>query len=130
MNSNRLFLRISFLGISTGIIFGAFGTHALKEFFSNYELDIWEKGIFYQLINSFGLMVLVLLNKSNFIKNPPFLLLTLGTLLFSFSLYIIALSNAFLETNHIIKTLLIPITPIGGLLLITSWILLLFKIKI
>lgn len=130
MNSNRLFLRISFLGISTGIIFGAFGTHALKEFFSNYELDIWEKGIFYQLINSFGLMVLVLLNKSNFIKNPPFLLLTLGTLLFSFSLYIIALSNAFLETNHIIKTLLIPITPLGGLLLISSWILLLFKIKI
>ena len=97
MNSNRLFLRISFLGISTGIIFGAFGTHALKEFFSNYEIDIWEKGIFYQLINSFGLMVLVLLNKSNFIKNPPFLLLTLGTLLFSFSLYIIALSNAFLK---------------------------------
>ena len=75
-------------------------------------------------------MVLVLLNKSNFIKNPPFLLLTLGTLLFSFSLYIIALSNAFLETNHIIKTLLIPITPLGGLLLISSWILLLFKIKI
>ena len=130
MNSNRLFLRISFLGISTGIIFGAFGTHALKEFFSNYEIDIWEKGIFYQLINSFGLMVLVLLNKSNFIKTPPFLLLTLGTLLFSFSLYIIALSNAFLETNHIIKTLLIPITPLGGLLLISSWILLLFKIKI
>lgn len=130
MNSNRLFLRISFLGISAGIIFGAFGAHALKEFFSNYEIDLWEKGIFYQLINSFGLMVLVILNKSNFIKNPPFLLLTLGTFLFSFSLYIIALSNAFLETNHIIKTLLIPITPLGGLLLITSWILLLFRIKI
>ena len=130
MNSDRLFLRISILGISTGIIFGAFGAHALKEFFSNYETDIWEKGIFYQLINSFGLMVLVILNKSNYIKNPPFLLLTLGTLLFSFSLYIIALSNAFLETNHIIKTLLIPITPLGGLLLISSWILLLFKIKI
>ena len=130
MNSDRLFLRISILGISTGIIFGAFGAHALKEFFSNYETDIWEKGIFYQLINSFGLMVLVILNKSNYIKNPPFLLLTLGTLLFSFSLYIIALSNAFLETNHIIKTLLIPITPLGGLLLISSWILLLFRIKI
>ena len=130
MNSDRLVLRISILGISTGIIFGAFGAHALKEFFSNYETDIWEKGIFYQLINSFGLMVLVILNKSNYIKNPPFLLLTLGTLLFSFSLYIIALSNAFLETNHIIKTLLIPITPLGGLLLISSWILLLFRIKI
>ena len=130
MNSDRLFLRISILGISTGIICGAFGGQALTEFFSNYETDIWEKGIFYQLINSFGLMVLVILNKSNYIKNPPFLLLTLGTLLFSFSLYIIALSNAFLETNHIIKTLLIPITPLGGLLLISSWILLLFRIKI
>ena len=130
MNSDRLFLRISILGISTGIIFGAFGAHALKEFFTIYEMDIWEKGIFYQIINSLGLMTFIILKKSEVIKNPPYLLLTFGIILFSFSLYIIALTNVFLNSNHIIKILLVPITPLGGLLLISSWILLLFRIKI
>ena len=130
MNSDRLFLRISILGISTGVILGAFGAHALEEFFTSYEMDIWEKGIFYQIINSLGLMTFIILKKSEVIKNPPYLLLTFGIILFSFSLYIIALSNVFLNSNHIIKTLLIPITPMGGLLLISSWILLLFRIKI
>ena len=130
MNSDRLFLRISILGISTGIIFGAFGAHALKEFFTSYEMDIWEKGIFYQIINSLGLMTFIILKKSEVIKPPPYLLLTFGIILFSFSLYIIAITNVFLNSNHIIKTLLVPITPLGGLLLISSWILLLFRIKI
>ena len=101
MNSDRLFLRISILGISTGIIFGAFGAHALKEFFTSYEMDLWEKGIFYQIINSLGLMTFIILKKSEVIKNPPYLLLTFGIILFSFSLYIIALSNVFLNSNHI-----------------------------
>ena len=130
MNSDRLFLRISILGISTGIIFGALGAHALKEFFTSYEMGIWEKGIFYQIINSLGLLTFIILKKSEVIKNPPYLLLTFGIILFSFSLYIIALTNVFLNSNHIIKILLVPITPLGGLLLISSWILLLFRIKI
>ena len=107
-----------------------FGAHGLKELFSNYEMDIWDKGIFYQISNFLGLFIMVILKKLNLIKKPPYLLLTLGIIMFSFSLYSIALNNVFLSSNKIIKTLLIPITPVGGLLMVLSWLLLLFKIKI
>jgi len=68
MNSDRLFLSISILGVAIGILFGAFGAHALKDLFSNYEMDIWNKGIFYQIINSLGIMILLILRKNIFIK--------------------------------------------------------------
>lgn len=130
MNSERLFLKISILGILLAIILGAFGAHALKDIFSNYELDIWNKGVFYQIINSLGLLSFVILKKINIIQKPPFLLLTIGILLFSFSLYSIAMTNVFLDPDHFIKSFLIPATPIGGSLLVLSWLLLLFKIEI
>ena len=130
MNSERFYLKISIIGVALGIILGAFGAHGLKELFSNYEMDIWDKGIFYQISNFLGLFIMVILKKLNLIKKPPYLLLTLGIIMFSFSLYSIALNNVFLSSNKIIKTLLIPITPVGGLLMVLSWLLLLFKIKI
>ena len=130
MNSERFYLKISIIGVALGIILGAFGAHGLKELFSNYEMDIWDKGIFYQISNFLGLFIMVILKKLNLIKKPPYLLLTLGIIMFSFSLYSIALNNVFLSSNKIIKTLLIPITPVGGLLMVSSWLLLLFKIKI
>ena len=130
MNSERFYLKISIIGFALGIILGAFGAHGLKELFSNYEMDIWDKGIFYQISNFLGLFIMVILKKLNLIKKPPYLLLTLGIIMFSFSLYSIALNNVFLSSNKIIKTLLIPITPVGGLLMVSSWLLLLYKIKI
>lgn len=130
MNSERLFLKISILGILLAIILGAFGAHALKDIFSNYELDIWNKGVFYQTINSLGLLSFVILKKINIIQKPPFLLLTIGILLFSFSLYSIAMTNVFLGSDHFIKSFLTPATPIGGSLLVLSWLLLLFKVEI
>ena len=129
MNSERFYLKISIIGFALGIILGAFGAHGLKELFSNYEMDIWDKGIFYQISNFMGLFIMVILKKLNLIEKPPYLLLTLGIIMFSFSLYSIALNNVFLSSNKIIKTLLIPITPVGGLLMVSSWLLLLFKIK-
>ena len=54
---------------------------------------------------------MIILKKLNLIEKPPYLLLTLGIIMFSFSLYSIALNNVFLSSNKIIKTLLIPITP-------------------
>ena len=130
MNSERFYLKISIIGIALGIILGAFGAHGLKELFSNYEMDIWNKGIFYQISNFLGLFIMIILKRLELIEKPPYLLLTFGIIMFSFSLYTIALNNVFLESNQIIKTFLIPVTPIGGLLLIISWLLLLFKIKI
>ena len=130
MNSERFYLKISIIGIASAIILGAIGAHGLKELFSNYEMDIWNKGIFYQIFNFLGLFIMIILKRLELIEKPPYLLLTVSIIMFSFSLYTIAFNNVFLESNEIIKTFLIPVTPIGGLLLIISWVLLLFKIKI
>lgn len=131
MNSDRLFLSISILGVAIGILFGAFSAHALKDLFSNYEMDIWNKGIFYQIINSLGIMILLILRKNNFIKktNSPFYFLILGIIFFSFSLYAISLTNVFLSSEHWIKTLMIPVTPLGGSLIILGWVLTVLKIN-
>jgi len=131
MKSDRLFLSISILGVAIGILFGAFGAHALKDLFSNYEMDIWNKGIFYQIINSLGIMILLILRKNNFIKktNSPFYFLILGIIFFSFSLYAISLTNVFLSSEHWLKTLMIPVTPLGGSFIILGWVLTILKIN-
>ena len=131
MKSDRLFLSMSILGVAIGILFGAFGAHALKDLFSNYEMDIWNKGIFYQITNSLGIMILLILRKNNFIKktNSPFYFLILGIIFFSFSLYTILLTNVFLSSEHWLKTLMIPVTPLGGSLIILGWVLTVLKIN-
>ena len=87
MNSERFYLKISIIGIASGIILGAFGAHGLKEFFSNYEMDIWNKGIFYQITNFLGLFIMIILKRLELIEKPPYLLLSVGIIVFSFSLY-------------------------------------------
>ena len=130
MKSYLLFLRLCLLTIVIGIILGAFGAHALKDLFSDYEEDIWNKGIFYQITNALGLLLLIILAKINLLKSPSivFYLISLGIIFFSGSLYIIALTNVLLSPEHIIKTILIPITPLGGTLLILGWTYAIFKI--
>ena len=131
MNSITVFLRIGIIGIALGIILGAFGAHSLKNVFTQYEMDIWNKGIFYQITNCIGLILIIILIKINLIKESKLSMgiLTIGIIFFSGSLYTIALTNIFLDTKHLLKTLMIPITPIGGSLIIISWLILLFKIK-
>ena len=66
--TNKSFVKIAAFSIAISIVFGAFGAHALKEHFSSYYMDVWNKGIFYQIINSLGIIALILLEKSEFVK--------------------------------------------------------------
>ena len=86
MKTDRLFLSFSILGIAIAILFGAFGAHSLKDLFSTYEMDIWNKGIFYQITNSMGVLILLTLRKIELIKKNdlPFYLLTIGIIFFFF----------------------------------------------
>lgn len=104
-----------------GIILGAFGAHALKKIFTDEQLKNFETGVKYQMYHAL-LMIILGLNL-NFITIYPTLLyysLTLGIVFFSFSIYGLCISSA---RQNKIKTLG-PLTPIGGLLLLLSWILL------
>ena len=131
MNATIVFLRIGIIGMVLGIILGAFGAHSLKNVFTQYEMEIWNKGIFYQITNCIGLILITALVKINLVKESKLSMsiLVLGIFFFSGSLYTIALTNVFLDSTHLLKILMIPITPLGGSLIIVSWLLLLFKIK-
>jgi uncharacterized membrane protein YgdD (TMEM256/DUF423 family) len=84
-----VFLRIGIIGMVLGIILGAFGAHSLKDVFSQYEMEIWNKGIFYQITNCIGLILITALVKINLVKESKLSMgiLTLGIFFFQ-DLYI------------------------------------------
>ena len=108
---------------ATGIIFGAFGAHVLKKKLTNEQLQSFETGVKYQMYHALVLLVLGFqLEFDSTLKNSIFLLLIVGTVLFSFSIYGLVLSSA----NNKKFRLLGPMTPFGGLLLVLGWGLLMY----
>ncbi len=107
----------AFLGM-VAIILGAFGAHALKKVLTPEQLISFETGVRYQMYQAFFLFFLAsqndILEKT---KKTIFTLITLGTLFFSGSIYL-------LSTTGITGIHFKPIgfiTPIGGVLLILAW---------
>ncbi|MFM7668837.1 MAG: DUF423 domain-containing protein [Bacteroidota bacterium] len=110
--------------ICSAIILGAFGAHALKNVLSLDKLTSFETGVKYQMYNGLALLILGLSVKTISPSKFFFNLNILGSFLFSFSIYLLCL-NDYLA---IPKLVLVPLTPIGGGLLITSWIILFISI--
>ncbi len=104
---------------ATGIILGAVGSHALKEHLAG-TLETFQIGNRYQIYHALFLLILGLLQS----KYPGKLMnLSIyntigGIVLFSGSLYLFTLA----------KIKVGMITPIGGLLLISAWIMLLIHV--
>lgn len=89
---------------------GAFGAHGLKETLqSNGMLDVWNKAVLYHFLHALALIVLSLHGAGNRIAS---LLILSGILLFSGSLYMLALTNV---------RWLGAITPLGGLCFLAGW---------
>jgi uncharacterized membrane protein YgdD (TMEM256/DUF423 family) len=116
--------------ISTGavlgmiaIILGAFGAHALKKVLSMEELSTFETGVRYQMYHALFLIFIGIINElSQKAKKIIYNLVVFGVLLFSGSIYVLATNSL---TSFDFKTIGF-ITPIGGLLLILAWGVLLF----
>ena len=103
------------------VIMGAFGAHALNEILDDYGKSIYNKAVLYHMFHTVVILMLGLINKIQ-----PEVQLSLvgwsficGIILFSGSLYILSITG--------IKSLAM-LTPIGGLLFIIGWILLLLKV--
>ena len=120
--------------ISTGaifgmlaIIFGAFGAHALKKVLSIEELSTFETGVRYQMYHALFLLFIGLKNElSKNTKKSIYYMVVFGILLFSGSIYLLATNSL---SSFDFKTIGF-ITPIGGLLLILAWgVLLLNMVK-
>ena len=95
-----------------GVAIGAFGAHALKGQLSPDALAIFETGTKYQMYHALALLAL---GAQPAQKRAPNVLLA-GTLIFSGSLYALALSG--------VKPLG-AVTPIGGVIQLVGWALVL-----
>jgi len=98
-----------------GVIFGAFGAHALKTSLSPKMLDTFETGVRYQMYHGLGLLALAWAidrwPERRLVPAAWFLLA--GTVVFSGSLYLLVLTGA---------RWFGAITPIGGVALIVGWV--------
>ena len=119
-------IKIAILFCLSAVILGAFGAHALKEVLSESQLSSFQTGVRYQFFH--GLAILILSFNMNYFTDKLsiiFKIMYAGIILFSFSIYLLNIQ----DLVGFSMSYLGPITPIGGLLLITSWIGLFFSIK-
>ena len=96
---------------ATGIALGAFGAHALERAVDVRALGWWVTAVQYQMWNAIGLVALAAAPRR---IGLPALLIGAGTLVFSGSLYAMALTDA---------RWLGMVTPVGGGLMIAGWLL-------
>ena len=104
-----------------GVVFGAFGAHALKASLSPKMLNTFETGVRYQMYHGLGLLALAWA-VSHWPERrlvPAAWLLLAGTVVFSGSLYLLVLTGA---------RCFGAITPFGGVTLIAGWALVAWKL--
>jgi uncharacterized membrane protein YgdD (TMEM256/DUF423 family) len=115
-DDNNYYLRpriaAGFFGV-TGVALGAFGAHGLAEYLvANESVQTWQTAVLYQLIHA---VTLLALGRQTTRWRSLIFVWSLGILLFSGSLYLLALGG---------PRWLGPITPVGGLLFILGWLML------
>ena len=121
MNNKLISIAALLAFLAVGL--GAFGAHTLNELLTTEKLNSFETGVRYQFYHSLALLIIGLnANKLNATALIGRLML-IGIVFFSFSIYLLSLQ----ELIGINLSILGPITPIGGLLLMISWLILIFK---
>ena len=105
--------------LSLAVMLGAFGAHALRGRLDAYSMGIWEKAVFYHFVHALGLLIVSVLARLGAVSAPAAgwasALLAAGIVLFSGSLYALALSGA---------RVLGAVTPLGGVSFIAAWLVL------
>ena len=103
------------------VVMGAFGAHLLKDTLTEYSKAIYDKAVLYQIFHSIGILIITTIdyNLSEINLSISIWFFIFGILFFSGSLYLLALTD--------IKVLG-AVTPIGGLLFILGWIIVIVKV--
>ena len=110
--------------ITLAIVLGAFGAHALKDRLEAIQLASFETGVRYAMYHGLAFLVLGLgADRLPTIK-WAFRFQLFGVVLFSGSIFLLALQSLM----EVSLKFLGPVTPIGGTLLITGWIILLVSL--
>lgn len=106
VTATRLAATLGFLAVALG----AFGAHGLKATLASHgTTDIWEKAVLYHFIHA--VMLFVLAQRSP-VPRGPWWSFAAGVLVFSGSLYVLAVTNL---------KWLGAITPLGGLSFLLGW---------
>jgi uncharacterized membrane protein YgdD (TMEM256/DUF423 family) len=114
----KLFVTLGALAAALGVALGAFGAHALKARLSADMLAVWQTAVQYHLWHALGLVAIGLLAQHLPASVPVRVagwLMLVGIVLFSGSLYALALSGT---------RWLGAITPFGGACFILGWLVL------
>ena len=107
------------------VLLGALGAHQFKKILSIEKLTSFETGVKYQMYHAIVLLLIgyIFSFKTTSEKTMLWCFL-LGTILFSCSIYLLC----FQDYWKINLKFLGPITPLGGLLLLFGWFLMLWNI--
>jgi uncharacterized membrane protein YgdD (TMEM256/DUF423 family) len=111
---DRTFLLIGALAGFIGVALGAFGAHGLRARLSAEMLAVFETGVRYQMYHALAILIVALAaaRLDGWLIRAAGWLFTVGIVLFSGSLYALALSGI---------TVLGAVTPIGGLAFLGGW---------
>ena len=111
----RILILCGALALALGVATGAFGAHGLKRLVAPDLLEVWRTAAHYQLIHGAGLLLIAALWPR--LAPAPAAwaggLMLAGLIVFSGSLYALVLTDL---------RALGAVTPIGGLLMILSWL--------
>lgn len=103
------------IGALLAVALGAFGAHGLKDALTEDMLEVYETGVRYHMYHALALMLIALLadriGDTKLVKAAARLLIA-GIILFSGSLYVLALSDL---------KILGAITPLGGVAFLAGW---------
>ena len=111
-----MWLRIAGTFMFLGVLLGAFGSHVLKAKLDTYSMEVYKTAVMYHLIHALGIFIVA--NLASLINDQKVqwagICLVLGIILFSGSLYLLAITG---------QKWLGAITPLGGLAFLVAWLL-------
>ncbi len=115
-STRNITLAAALLGLS-GVALGAFGAHALKPTLEAHgSIETWKTAVLYHLVHAVALLALAGWRDAHGGPSGKVAALwTVGVVLFSGSLYWLALGG---------PMLLGPVTPLGGVAMLAGWALL------
>jgi uncharacterized membrane protein YgdD (TMEM256/DUF423 family) len=116
MNNKSFWVIISGIMGFLAVAIGAFGAHGLEGTIPEDLLEVYKTGVTYHLVHAVCLLAISLIGNENYFKAALFFLI--GIILFSFSLYVYAMTA--------ITTVAI-ITPFGGVSFLIGWILIIVE---
>ena len=116
-------VRLGAVAMAFGVALGAFGAHGLRSRLAPDLLAIYETGVRYHLVHALGLFVAAWLAGEDQRRAARIagVLLVVGLLLFSGSLYLLALTG--------IRGFG-AVTPLGGVAWIAAWVLIAWRVRI